>query len=129
MSNEDLDLRQLSQRGWTRRMIDTLLRREDYRVPVNHFRNFSGKMMFARWRVESVEATDAFRKMFWAYARHQGLSKGFVEEVLARSRALDAAGAQWKGPPPLSDSERAAAAFATALRLIRMRGYRTPHKC
>jgi hypothetical protein len=100
MSNEDLDLRQLLQRGWTRRMVQDLLGKEDYRATVNHFRNFSGKKMFERKRVEGAEASEEFRSLFTASAKRRGFSRKELKEVLARSQALQAAGAQWKGPPP-----------------------------
>jgi hypothetical protein len=124
---EDFDLRQLWQRGWRPRMVEALLGKEDYRAPVNHYRNFSGKKMFEKWRVEAAEASDEFRRMFTARCR--GPLGSFGQEVLARSRALEAEGAQWKGPPPLTDIEFRAAAMATWLQLARMRGFRTPHKC
>lgn len=125
---EDFDLRGLEARGWSRRMVAVLLCKEDYRLPVNHFRNFSGKMMFERWRVEAAEASEEFRKLFTASKGRRALEQPFVKEVLARSRALEAGGAQWGTPPLLTDREYAIARMATCLRLLRMRGGRTPHK-
>ena len=127
--NEDFDLRQLAARGWTRRMVHTLLGKEDYRIPVDHYRNFSGKMIFARWRVEAAEATEKFRNIFLLLQRYRRLPQSFVDETMNRSLALETAGAEWKGPPPMSETELNAAHIATFLKLARMGGFRTPHKC
>jgi ADP-ribosylglycohydrolase len=56
-TNKDFTVEDLLTRGCTRTLIERFLEPEDYRDPVNHFRNYSGKKMFQRRRVELIEAS------------------------------------------------------------------------
>ena len=56
-----LDVNQLSERGWTKALIEQFLGEEDMRIPVNHFMNFSGKGLWQRGRVGRAERTASFR--------------------------------------------------------------------
>lgn len=68
-TTEDFTMDDLRNRGWTRTLIDNFLGTEDYRNPVDHFRNYSGKKMFIRRRVELIEASPEFESAFMASAK------------------------------------------------------------
>ena len=89
-TNEDFTVEDLLKRGWTHTLIDHLLGREDYRNPVNHFRNYSGKKVFIRRRVELIEASPEFEGAFVASAKRRKMSEAAVDEVRARIAELRA---------------------------------------
>jgi hypothetical protein len=81
---QQTDMEDLLKRGWTRTLIDHFLGTEDYRNPVDHFRNYSGKNMFVQRRVELIEASPEFERSFVASAKRRKMSEAAVDEVRAR---------------------------------------------
>ena len=63
-TNKDFTVEDLLTRGWTRTLIERFLEPEDYRDTVNHFRNYAGKKMYQRRRVELTEASAEFEAAF-----------------------------------------------------------------
>ena len=45
-TNRDFTVEDLLTRGWTLTLIERFLGHEDYRNPVDHFRNYADKKMF-----------------------------------------------------------------------------------
>jgi hypothetical protein len=129
----DLTVEDLLQRGWTRGLIDLFLGNEDYRNPVNHFRNYSGKKMFMRRRVELVEASPEFECAFITSAKRRKMPEAAVDEVLARIALLRAdrerLGESDVGVQNEKEIAFKAQAIAEGPGPAWARGYRTPHKC
>lgn len=124
-----LSIHELCQRGWTPTMIDRLLGTEDRRDPVNHFRNFSGKSMYALDRVERIESLPRFEKAFRASARRRRLPEAIIQPVLERCAKLRAEQRWLQSLPELSEVDKICNEFAGFIADIRRMGYRTPHKC
>jgi hypothetical protein len=129
-ANEDFTVEHLLRRGWTHTLIARFLGNEDYRNPVNHFRNYSGKKMFIRRRVEVIEASPEFESSFMASAKRRKMSEAAVSEARARLADLRARREQLIqssiGVP--DEKEPALRALAETLAQARAHGYRTPHK-
>ena len=89
-TNQDLTVQDLLDRGWTRNLIEDFLGEEDYRNPVDHFRNYSGKKMFSRRRVERVEASRKFENAFLTSAGRRRLPTEAVDQVRNRIASLRA---------------------------------------
>jgi hypothetical protein len=130
-TEEDFAVEDLLKRGWTRTLIDHFLGREDYRNPVNHFRNYSGKKVFIRRRVELVEASREFECSFTASAKRRKMSEAAVDEVCARIAELRANRDQLRESNIRvpSKEELTLRAVADLFSQARALGYRTPHKC
>ena len=130
-TEEDFTVEDLLKRGWTHTLIDHFLGREDYRNPVNHFRNYSGKKVFIRRRVELVEASPQFESSFMASAKRRQISDAAVDEIRARiaelrTRREELIESSIRVP---SKEELVLREAAELLSQARSRGYRTPHKC
>jgi hypothetical protein len=130
-TNEDFTVEDLLKRGWTRTLIDYFLGTEDYRNPVDHFRNYSGKNMFVQRRVELIEASPEFERSFVASAKRRKMSEAAVDEVRARiaelrTRREELIESSIRVP---SKEELVLREAAELLSRARSRGYRTPHKC
>jgi hypothetical protein len=130
-TNEDFTVEDLLKRGWTRTLIDHFLGTEDYRNPVDHFRNYSEKNMFVQRRVEVIEASPEFERSFLASAKRRKMSEAAVDEVRARIAELRANADQLREPniSVPNETELALRAVSELFREARARGYRTPHKC
>ena len=55
--NKTFTVEDLLTPGWTLTLIERFLEPEDDRNPVDHFRNYAGKKMYQRRRVELTEAS------------------------------------------------------------------------
>jgi ankyrin repeat protein len=130
-TNEDFTVEDLLKRGWTRTLIDHFLGTEDYRNPVDHFRNYSGKKVFIRRRVELVEASPEFENSFVASAKRREMSDAAVDEVRARIAELRANRDQLRESNITvpTKEELVLRDIADLFSQARARGYRTPHKC
>jgi hypothetical protein len=125
-TNEDFTVEDLLNQGWTRTLIDNFLGREDYRNTVDHFRNYSGKKMFVRRRVEAIEASSEFEDAFMVSAKRRKLGDAAVGEVRARMMRLrtNRDGMEEPDVPELKNEEIA----TDPSRPPWAGGYRTPHK-
>src|SRR5262249_47909934 len=117
-------------RGWTRTLIERFLEWEDYRVTVDHFRNYAGKKMFLRRRVELTEASAEFEAAFILSARRRKLPPENIEATCAWIRELRENRDQLRGANirVLSKEEIVFRNIAELFEQARARGYRTPHK-
>jgi hypothetical protein len=130
-TEEDFTVKDLLKRGWTHTLIDHFLGREDYRNPVDHFRNYSGKKMFVRRRVELIEASREFECSFTASAKRRKMSEAAVDEVRVRIEGLRANRDRLRESNIRvpSKEELVLRDVADIFSQARARGYRTPHKC
>lgn len=83
-----IDRAQLAIRGWTPALITKHLGDRDWRDPVDHWANFTGKDVFLLARVELAEGSEAFAKDFAASAKRRKLSADVTAEVLERCERL-----------------------------------------
>jgi len=127
-----LEVKDLREMGWTRRLIERHLGPPDELFPVDHWANWSGKKAWHRQTVELVEMTQGFEADFLRSAKRRKLPREIVEAVVDRIYSYR----EGRGlTPDAIESEvecrkkailkRAADIFTEA----RRRGYRTPHKC
>lgn len=129
-TNKDFTVEDLLTRGWTRTLIGRFLEREDYRNPVDHFRNYSGKKMFQRRRVELIEASAQFEAAFVLSARRRRLAPERTEDTCTRIRQLRESRDQLREANirVMSQEQIAFRNIAELFEQARARGYRTPHK-
>src|SRR5262252_7704314 len=83
-TNKDFTVEDLLTRGWTRTLIERFLEQEDYRNTVDHFRNYAGKKMFLRRRVELTEGSAEFEAAFILSARRRRLPADRIDVIRAR---------------------------------------------
>ena len=130
MEEEFLTVKDLRERGWTLTLIRDLLGKEDCRLTVDHWANWSGKKAYLQHRVEEIEITDEFRDLFLKSARRRRFSKKAIRDVLKRLKTTEEKLATM---PP--EKERQETKDEQAIRTVveifnraRRHGYRTPHK-
>lgn len=124
-----LSVQDLRSRGWTLRMIDSLLGAEDRRDPVDHWLNYSGRKMYALDRVERAEGLYSFESAFLdACGRSTALS-AMKEQVLERARRFRQERRAEEPPLEASADDRRLAELTEFFAVGRRLGYRTPHKC
>ena len=117
-------------RGWTRSLIESFLEHEDYRNPVDHFRNYSGKKMYQRRRVELIEASAEFEAAFMLSAKRRRLAPERIDATRTRIRELRETRDQLReaNMRVLSQQEIVLRKIAELFEQARARGSRTPHK-
>jgi hypothetical protein len=87
-TNKDFTVEDLLTRGWTRTLIERFLEPEDYRNPVDHFRNYAGKKLYQRRRVELIKTSAEFEAAFMLSAKHRRLVPERIDATCARIREL-----------------------------------------
>ena len=117
-------------RGWTRTLIGRFLEPEDYRNTVNHFRNYAGKKMYQRRRVELTEASAEFEAAFMLSAKRRRLAPERIDATCTRIRDLRESRDQLRegNIRVLSQQEIVFRKIGELFEQARARGYRTPHK-
>ena len=71
---EYYSIKLLLNRGWTKTLIDRLLGEEDTRYVVNHWANWSGGKLFSIDRVNLIEQSQTFEKLFLKSAKRRKFS-------------------------------------------------------
>jgi hypothetical protein len=129
-TNTDFTVEDLLTRGWTLTLIERFLGREDYRNPVDHFRNYAGKKMFQRRRVELTEASVEFETAFIVSAKRRRLPPERIDATCTRIRELRQSRDQLREANihVLSQEEIVFRTIAELFEQARARGYRTSHK-
>jgi hypothetical protein len=84
-TNKDFTVQDLLTRGWTHTLIERFLKLEDYRNPVDHFRNYAGKKMYQRRRVELTEASAEFEAAFMLSAKRRRLAPERLDAACRRN--------------------------------------------
>src|SRR6516225_7099376 len=128
-TNKDFTVEDLLTRGWTRTLIERFLEPEDYRNTVNHFRNYAGKKMFLRRRVELIEASAEFEAAFMLSAKRRRLPPERIDATRKRIRELRENRDQREANMRVLSQE--GILFRNVAELFeqaRARGYRTAHK-
>jgi hypothetical protein len=87
-TNKDFAVEDLLTRGWTRTLIERFLEPENYRNPVDHFRNYAGKRMYQRRRVELTEASAEFEVAFMLSAMRRRLAPERLDATCTRIQEL-----------------------------------------
>jgi len=118
-----LDRNDLKNRGWTETLINKFLGEPDAILPVDHFRNYSGKKAYKLIRVQAAEASPEFDNEFRKSMSRRKKSKQYLKTVFAEreSTALEVAEEKTEKDMLL---EKAAAEIKSAIK----QGMRTPHK-
>ena len=129
-TNKDFTVEDLLTRGWTLTLIERFLGREDYRDPVDHFRNYAGKKMYQRRRVELTEASAEFEAAFILSAKRRRLASETIDATCTRIRELRESRDQLREANirVLSQEEIVFRKCAELFEQARARDYRTPHK-
>jgi hypothetical protein len=129
-TNKDFTVEDLLTRGWTLTLIERFLGREDYRDPVDHFRNYAGKKIFQRRRVELAESSAEFESAFTVSAKRRSLPPERIDATCTRIRELRESRDQLREANirVLSQEEIVFRNIAELFEQARARGYRTPHK-
>jgi hypothetical protein len=129
-TNKDFTVEDLLTRGWTLTLIERFLEPEDYRNPVDHFRNYAGKKMYQRRRVELTEASAEFEAAFMLSAKRRRLAPERIDATCTRIRELRENRDQLREANirVLSQEEIVFRKIAELFEQARARGYRTPHK-
>lgn len=118
--------------GWTRGLIERHLGPENRRMPVDHWRNYSGKKAWAGDWVELVMMTPGFEAGFLRSAHHRKLAPEAIATMLDRIQALRE---QHRISPAAAEDAHVrwlaacANAAGDAMQRARRRGFRTPHMC
>ena len=128
--NKDFAVEDLLTRGWTRTLIERFLEPEDYRNPVDHFRNYTGKKMYQRRRVELTEASAGFEAAFMLSAKRRKLAPERIDATCTRIQELRENRDRLREANirVLSQEEIVFRKIAELFEQARARGYRTPHK-
>jgi hypothetical protein len=87
-TNKDFTVEDLLTRGWTRTLMERFLKPENYRDSVDHFRNYAGKKMFQRRRVELTETSAEFEAAFILSAKRRRLAPERIDATCTRIREL-----------------------------------------
>jgi hypothetical protein len=129
-TNKDFTVQDLLTRGWTHTLVERFLKPKDYRNPVDHFRNYAGKKMYQRRRVELIEASTEFEAAFILSARRRRLAPEKIDATCTRIRELRENRDQLREANirVLSQEEIVFRKIADLFEQARARGYRTPHK-
>ena len=129
-TDKDFIVEDLLTRGWALTLIERFLGREDYRDPVDHFRNYAGKKMFQRRRVELTEASVEFETAFIVSAKRRRLPPERIDATCTRIRELRQSRDQLREANihVLSQEEIVFRTIAELFEQARARGYRTSHK-
>lgn len=125
-----LDHVQLRERGWTRGMVARFLRRPDRMGAVKHWKNYTGKALYAVDRVLSVEGLPEFGRVFKDSAARRKLSaEALVEIESARARG-NAEYRSWLASltPETVRLLTVAGDVAGLLKAANALGLRSPHK-
>ena len=130
MDHPELTFEELKERGWTELMVRRYLGQECGRIPVNHYRNFSGKRVWHLDRVERAEANPEFEKHFLRnLGKRVHADAVWVDEILDRIREFQRVRRDLFPPLEASELDRAIAAAARVLQGARDMGFRTPPGC
>ena len=81
-----LDIFDLRKRGWTEALVNKFLGKPERWIPVNHFRNFTGKRAYFLPRVEKAERSSQFNKDFGASLKRRKLDAKTIGEIMANRR-------------------------------------------
>ena len=129
-TNKDFTVEDLLTRGWTRTLIERFLEPEDYRNPVDHFRNYAGKKMYQRRRVELIEGSAEFEAAFMLSAKRRRLPPERIDAICTRIQELRESRDQLREANirVLSQEEIVFRKIAELFEQARARGFRTPHK-
>jgi len=118
-----LDRNDLKNRGWTETLINKFLGKPDAILPVDHFRNYSGKKAYKLTRVQTAEASPEFDNEFRKSMNRRKKSKQYLKTVLAERESTPLEVAEEKTEKDML-LEKAAAEIKSAIK----QGMRTPHK-
>jgi hypothetical protein len=129
-TNKDFTVQDLLTRGWTHTLIERFLEPEDYRNPVDHFRNYACKKMYQCRRVELTEASAEFEAAFMLSAKRRGLAPERIDATCTRIRELRENREQLREANirVLRQQEIVFRKIAELFEQARARGYRTQHK-
>ena len=118
MDHPELTFEELKERGWTELMVKRYLGQECGRIPVNHYRNFSGKRVWHLDRVERAEANPEFEKHFLRnLGKRVHADEVWVDEILDRIREFQRVRRDLFPPLEASELDR-----SSLLRLVCCRG-------
>jgi len=118
-----LDRNDLKNRGWTETLINKFLEEPDAILPVDHFRNYSGKKAYKLIRVQAAEASPEFDNEFRKSMSRRKKSKQYLKTVFAERESTPLEVAEEKTEKDML-LEKAAAEIKSAIK----QGMRTPHK-
>ena len=129
-NNKDFAVEDLLTRGWTRTLIERFLEPEDYRNAVDHFRNYAGKKMYQRRRVELTETSAEFEAAFILSAKRRKLAPKRIDATCTRIQELreNRDLLREANIRVLSREEIVFRKIAELFEQARALGYRTPHK-
>ena len=125
-----LDRFQLSERGWTRTLIERFLPNPDRWATVNHWRNYTGKATYFIERVVAAEQLNEFKKVFEASIVRRGLTKNDLRSIKRKRSKLDTLYRSWVKTLSPEDIQHMLLvdSMTEELESVRAQGYRTPHK-
>ncbi len=125
-----LDRIQLSERGWTRTLIERFLPNPDRWATVNHWRNYTGKATYFIERVVAAEQLNEFKKVFEASIVRRGLTKNDLRSIKRKRSKLDTLYRSWVKTLSPEDIQHMllVESMAEEFESARAQGYRTPHK-
>lgn len=127
-----LTVSDLTDLDWTRGLIKLYLGAPDRLLPVNHWKNWSGKKAWHSDTVDLIEMTQGFELSFLRSAKIRRLSRERVEAVIERIYTAREISCNKVEEIPSDAIGKAIACLASAAEVFaeaRRRGYRTPHKC
>ncbi len=122
---------QLLARGWTKMLIKRFLPVPDGRIPVDHWKNYSGQNVYLAAKVWNIEHSAEFEAAFlktWR-GRNKGRMKGRDPRQVLTELCKEP---HPKAPPWTKEDVKIASRVieaASLLSQVRATGYRTPHKC
>ena len=125
-----LDRIQLSERGWTRTLIERFLPNPDRWATVNHWRNYTGKATYFIERVVAAEQLNEFKKVFEVSIMRRGLTKNDLRSIKRKRSKLDTLYRSWVKTLSPEDIQHMLLvdSMAEEFESARAQGYRTPHK-
>jgi hypothetical protein len=125
-----LDRIQLSERGWTRTLIERFLTNPDRWATVNHWRNYTGKATYFIERVVAAEQLNEFKKVFEASIVRRGLTKNDLRSIKRKRSKLDTLYRSWVKTLSPEDIQHMLLvdSMTEEFESARAQGYRTPHK-
>ena len=125
-----LDRIQLSERGWTRTLIERFLPNPDRWATVNHWRNYTGKATYFIERVVAAEQLNEFKKVFEVSIMRRGLTKNDLRSIKRKRSKLDTVYRSWVKTLSPEDIQHMLLvdSMAEEFESARAQGYRTPHK-
>ena len=125
-----LDRIQLSERGWTKTLIERFLPNPDRWATVNHWRNYTGKATYFIERVVAAEQLNEFKKVFEASIVRRGLTKNDLRSIKRKRSKLNTLYRSWVKTLSPEDIQHMLLvdSMAEEFESARAQGYRTPHK-